>query len=391
MPISFSGPRAHAALLGFAALTMACSDSTGPGEPPQPFYLAAKLGGSGGDPTINIIRSDGFVESRITCGSLCSGLVMPRWSQSGRKLAVTARNADRSVLFVVNRDGMGMTEVASVDTFSLPDRVGPRILYRPYLYPDWSADGRIAYVRTSAKGYAIETVGDDGSSRRIVFTDSTPPGIEFQTRVTRPTWGPADTVIAFINGTRIYVVKPDGTGLRALSDTLFNRGGSRADPWDDGLSLAWSPDGRMVAIPRRQDLWIHDVTSGTTRKILSGSWFGLNFCWAPNSTRLAFVEVDGSYEDIVTINADGTDRRVEVDNLPVLYGGDRSIGWSPDGRHLVYHRTPESTDTGPTVLTGPIYWHDVESGEDAGANDGAKVRSFVSETRGCVLSHTNPW
>ena len=378
-PQFVSGLRRGFALVAAAAVT-ACSDPSGPGEQiAEPFSLAIRqsieapfqLGGT----EIVVLGSDGTTEATIACPSPCNQPLA--WSRDGRKLSLTGKAPGRSVLFVVNRDGTGLREVASVDTFHA--QINSRGIYEAYFPPfeeDWSPDGRLVYMRTWASGHAIETVSDDGGNRDTVFTRTLPP-FSFRAHVRGPRWPASSAAISFLNDTIVSIIDADGRNLRALSDTvipLVNR-------YNPVTGYVWSPDGRMVAFSLRgQDVLVHDVAAGVTRKIFSNPGLGRNVCWSPSSDRLAFA-VSGPQntpDAIMTVNPDGSGLQEEIPHLAPDYAHHRSLGWSPDGTYLVY-QTYDDVSTG----RGRILARHLISGRDVKIGDMDFRKSFVIETPGC--------
>ena len=53
---------------------------------------------------------------------------------------------------------------------------------------------------------------------------------------TTPSWSPTGELIAFSDGSRIFLIHPDGTGLRQIS--------ADGEPYEPGIS--WSPDGKWL-------------------------------------------------------------------------------------------------------------------------------------------------
>ena len=150
---------------------------------------------------------------------------------------------------------------------------------------------------------------------------------------------------------------------------------------------AFSPDGRLVAFTRANDLYVVDIASGRERRLTSdGGPDRLNgkldwiyqeeiygrgtyraFWWSPDSTRLAFLQLDEGSVPAFTIT-DHIPRRQELEVYPYPKPGDPnptvragvvaavggvtqwidttkysradhlivSVGWSPDSRDVVY-------------------------------------------------------
>jgi Tol biopolymer transport system component len=146
--------------------------------------------------------------------------------------------------------------------------------------------------------------------------------------------------------TRLYAVRPEGTGLRRLpspsnawapaispdgGEVAFNRGHSGSTSvWAVGdrgpyriarqaSSPAWSPDGRHIAYEQLGWLWVARADGAQARGVTRG----YQADWSP-ADQIAFVR-DGA---IWLVRPDGSGlRRVTRGYGPA---------WSPDGRALAY-------------------------------------------------------
>src|SRR5919106_120821 len=109
---------------------------------------------------------------------------------------------------------------------------GPERFYENDLYPSPSPDGQHVVYSTDRE------TGDIFDLRLQI--------VEVETGVIRslgvagkgPRWSPTGEWIAFGRAHHVYVVRPDGTGLRQLSAYGY-------EPW-----VSWSPDGRWLAAER---------------------------------------------------------------------------------------------------------------------------------------------
>jgi TolB protein len=158
----------------------------------------------------------------------------------------------------------------------------------------WSPDSsRIAFVRRAPEGDAIWIVKADSAEAHRVLEGSW----------TGVAWSPTGEGLAVTgappsptgnkeNGYGLYVVQPDGSGLRRLTSSEADPAAEVFDYWP-----AWSPDGRHIAFARNDAL--DDITYDS---------------------------------DVYVMGADGSDLR----RLTDWPGLDTVPAWSPDGRSLLF-------------------------------------------------------
>ena len=146
-----------------------------------------------------------------------------------------------------------------------------------------------------------------------------------------PAFSPDGALIAFSEA------DPDGgvfiTGATGESERRLT---------DFGSNAAWSPDGKSlvfstesVANPYSRlgvsSLWVVDAAGGAPRQIQK-ELDAIQPAWSPSGRRIAFWAVIGGQRDIVTVAADGSDRRAVTDDAAL----DWAPAWSPDGRFLYF-------------------------------------------------------
>lgn len=117
----------------------------------------------------------------------------------------------------------------------------------------------------------------------------------------------------------------DGTGLTKILDSSLI---------DVDTKPAFSPDGKKVAF-LGSDSYIHlanmDGSNPTTISVIAESTDGL--CFSPDSTKIAFIEFDGSYDEICTVPATGgsaTSLTSPSDATNFSWPS-----WSPDGNWIL--------------------------------------------------------
>lgn len=272
-------------------------------------------------------------------------------------------------------------------------------------WASWSPDGR--QIAFDSARVAPELGGDrkevyvmaaDGSHVRQVTSIGGYSG--------QPSWSPAGDLIAFTSDGAdypsrqgIYVVAPDGTGLRRVF----------ALPLGDGNRASWldaprfSPDGTQVAFTLYRGgkdtphgfqtevsaLWVVGLDGAHARQL--GPW-GLHVGdadWSPDGAQLTF-ETNGTHlgnaASVYLVDADGTDLHVLTNDVGIVgIGGLRGHGgsgqafrfeasfdpvWSPDGTLIMFPHDDYTVDRGSTGLqtirpdgTGQQYVSDEHNSE----------------------------
>lgn len=241
---------------------------------------------------------------------------------SNGKIAFTSLR-DRSEgyfeVYLVNPGGTDMTNI----TNTTPDVAD--------IAWQWSPDGtKLAFVSSVDNGPSgtssdIFVMNPDGTGRRALTNKA---GDE-----NSPMWSPDGSQIAFVGDdpdADIYVVSTDGSGEIKLTDGL-----------GDERSPVWSPDGTQIAFAVYVDggSAIYTVTpNGTAATPLTdGFAFDELPSWSPDGTRIAFQSDRDGEEEIYVMNADGSGQ-IKLTNAPT----DRldcCIGqpmWSPEGASIAF-------------------------------------------------------
>jgi Tol biopolymer transport system component len=140
-------------------------------------------------------------------------------------------------------------------------------------------------------------------------------------------WSPDGSMLAFIFD-NLLVVKEVETGrLRQLTGTGF---------YDEPT---WSPDSIMIAYSsssytERANIWVKNADASTVAKrITSHTAADYHPRWSPDGTRIAFHSRRGKSIDIWIRNADGTGEDTVVASDPAT---DQDAEWSPDGTKLAF-------------------------------------------------------
>jgi TolB protein len=240
------------------------------------------------------------------------------WSADGRKIAFWSTRTGPNnpegdqEIFTMNADGSGLRQV----TYNAFDDGGPA----------WSPNGdRLVFHRFPGDGSGADlwTVRVNGTGERNLTRS---PGIVDRYGA----WSPDGREIVFMRDDSglendIATIRPDGSHLRALTDT----------PTDEEAP-DWSPDGTRIAFhwngaPPGEDYHIYvmrrDGGSPPTRLTTTQ---GFNPAWSPDGRKIAF-----NIGELFTMRADGSREK------PVRPGFD---GHHPDWQPLPKHVRAEDYD-----------------------------------------------
>jgi Tol biopolymer transport system component len=169
--------------------------------------------------------------------------------------------------------------------------------------PAWAPDGRrivfVGYGWSDGGGLYIQKL----SAREAFELTSQHDDVD-----DTPTWSPDGSTIAFartLNGkTRIYLVRPNGTGLRRLTTA-------------EGWSPSWSPDGKRLAFDNGKRLGIVDADGRHLRYLPGPNGLRVNPAWSPDGKTIAFVRYRSAQSDtgdIWLVAPSGKEMRIFVTN-----------------------------------------------------------------------------
>jgi len=247
------------------------------------------------DAEIYLMEPDGSGVRRLT-DAAAEGKVAaePAWSPDGTRIAFVLSTPEHlgayagdGDLYVMSADGTGMTKL----TNGLRDA-----------HPAWSPDGtRIVFVRDQGNSLVVMNADGSGATEIRPYGEVFPP---YQW----PAWSPDGTRIAFqaspsagVDTNGVYVTDIDGNGTAKVTP-----GSSDGYP-------AWSPDGTTLAYAGSDGIYLHDMQSGTDRRLTfcgkpENCGFDFEPSWAPDGSRIVFARQDygGSSVQTFVVKADGT-------------------------------------------------------------------------------------
>jgi Tol biopolymer transport system component len=277
--------------------------------------------------TLYIANADGSAERPLTQpGSLDYN---PSWSAKGNWIVFTSERDGSADLYRIHPDGTGLERLTEDPAYD--DQAA------------FSPDGaRVVFVSTRAGGRANLWILDTTTHKAAALTSGI--GGDF-----RPSWSPDGAWIAFssdrdgdfppakgrwerLHMVDIYLIHPDGTGLKRISQ----HGGFCGSP-------KWTPDSKSVVAycMSAQDTWDHrfgsgdgdnqlfkiDIVSGAMAPVAAGPGIKLQPT-VLSSGEIAYLRRDRSEHGVFYSSGKTGPKGSDL----------RSPSWSPDGAQVVYGR-----------------------------------------------------
>src|SRR5450432_2857715 len=274
----------------------------------------------------------------------------PSLTPDGLWIVFTSERAGQADLYRIHPDGSGLEQLTDDPAFDDQGSLSP--------------DGKsLAFISTRGEGFANLWLLDLASRQYQNLTNSRSGNF-------RPTWSPDGRSIAFssdrdanpgkfpgqwehLQSTGIYLIHPDGSGLRRLTKA----GGFAGSP-------TWSSDGKRVLYYEtdetgaylaksgnsRTELVLVEIATGERSQITASNEVKLSPQWLPDG-KIAYA-VRGTNN--AGLRVWYPDRRV----VTIVPGAIRHPSWSADGKQVVYERILQPAGTEhliPTVSRDPEF------------------------------------
>jgi Tol biopolymer transport system component len=264
------------------------------------------------------VAPDGSDQRRLTNVAEDHHAGAPDFSADGTRIVYQSDEAGEPrqfQLWVMNADGTGQTQITSD-----PDHT--------YWNPSWSPDGRrIAASRCKAVGFVgfcdIVTMKADGTDVHKLVGDR---WLNFT-----PEYSPDGDEIAFASNrggllSAVWVVDADGGGLERLTPPALEAF------WPD-----WSPDGRHLTVtsycclPLSQVYVMRADGSHLTQVThFRGGHQAAFSSYSPDGSKLVLISnaarnAEGPYDDLYTMDVDGSDVERITSNRPLVSFSDWGV------------------------------------------------------------------
>jgi TolB protein len=183
------------------------------------------------------INADGTGERRVI-RTLRGNDGMPDWSPDGTRIAFRREVGPDGAIYSVRPNGSGLTRISPACPPACAEN------YAPAFSPDGQT---VAYARQVDKQRTIVLVARDGGDEQVLVSTGS------RAELLNPQFSPDGARLAFVqrnlgrtapkNGFAIFVVNLDGTGLSRVTPWRL-RAGDKAD---------WSPDGTSILFRSNAD------------------------------------------------------------------------------------------------------------------------------------------
>jgi TolB protein len=237
--------------------------------------------GSSGEPvksSIYLIRSNGNEVQRITNDKIVASA--PTWSPDGDEIAFIGIVNGKENIYRLKRGGKKTVAITKLDARTWVGDIA------------WSPDGQwIAFVSAHLTGETLlQRVKVDGSVREPIISE------EIRGQIT---WSPDGQRIAFrsfqdIHNFGVRTIRTDGSELLSVASELY------AQP-------SWSPSGEQLAI-EDHDIYLVRPDGSQLRQITDLPRPAGTLAWSPDEQWVVFTYYGaGRFTQLFKVKADGSD------------------------------------------------------------------------------------
>ena len=311
--------------------------SSGPGPTPVPAQAgsaAATAGASGGLPSVQP-----SIDAAAADWLAYTAIDLPgaRYEAQGDGSPIEC-NANNAKVHLVRADGTG--DVRLTDGSDVYESE-----------PRWSPDGSLILFRGWEQNAGVQAyvVAPDGTGLRRVTDEHSRSGAE------HPRWSPDGKRILYSVEGSTYTIRPDGTGRTTVHRDPYAELPEGESPPPDAFSMSqatWTADGRIGASRDGQLITMRD-DGGDVRPVAPGfDQVVDDASWSPDGSRIvvqAHPAGDPPWPtgvDLYVLAADGSDIR----QLTSADGDELRPSWSPDGSAVIYDTLVDGV---PRVMTIP--------------------------------------
>lgn len=245
--------------------------------------------------------------------------VDPTWSPDDEFITFTSNRDGDTDIYSIHPDGTNLTNLTPDPSQPLASLL---FLMEKALdkWPDWSPSGDQILFSSSRTNIMMNSspsdlfiMNPDGTGVRQITDTVDMEGL--------PEWSPTGDRIVFVSdsdeGNQIYTMKPDGTEISKLTEGDM-----------DNDMPAWSPDGSKIAFESNRDgdydVYIMSSNGENLAQLTNESGLDTAPTWSPDGTKIAFVSARDGDLEIYTVDSEGNQIQQVTHNKEADYAPDWS-------------------------------------------------------------------